>query len=123
MAILVIEAKRTRAAEKHVRERIGTNNCVACDADVCKHCAQKVDMCSCENFEADIRQHRRRGHCPRCERRWEAERDQFPTEQAKAEFDAELIRRGLLLAEYEISKLTRVGNSFEEVAREMVSKG
>jgi len=97
--IVVIEASRTRDADKHVRERLAGGGCVACPQD-------------------DIRKHRRRGLCPRCEGRWTRERNLLGTKSKKAEFDAKLIRKGLLLGSGEVSDLT-TSNVFSEMAKEM----
>lgn len=100
--ILVIEATRNRSADKHVNERIAAGKCVACPPD-------------------DIRPHRRRGLCPRCEGRWTRQRNLLSTKTKKAEFDAELIRKGMLLAENEIQQLTN-SNVFSDVAKEVANR-
>lgn len=117
--IVVVKANRSRAAEKHVNERIvvGDGNCVSCDESVCT-CGKKRP-CGCDVFQPDVRKQRRRGLCPRCEQRWETARGRFPTEEEKAAFDAELIRQGLLLASGEITELVQASNPFSAVAKEL----
>lgn len=98
--VVVIDATRTRAAEKHVQERIPNGLCLACDPDV----------------DGEVRKYYRRGLCVRCAARWETQMDQFGTEAEKAAFCAELIRQGLLLPDREVVALT-APNRFREIAK------
>lgn len=100
--VVVIRAMRSKAAQKHVEERVALKQCVACDP-------------------TDIRPYRRRGLCPRCEQRWAAQRDSIASDERKAEFDAELMRKGYLLEPQEIIRLNDLSNPFREVASNFVS--
>lgn len=96
-AIVVVKVKRTRAAEKHVQERIARELCVACDKG--------------KSF-------RRRGLCTTCEGRWERARKEMTKEQ-RATFDAKLIEQGLLLDSHDILQIKSKDNPFAQLAGEM----
>jgi hypothetical protein len=96
-AIVVVKVKRTRAAEKHVQERVSQNLCVACNGN---------------------KPFRRRGLCTTCEGRWERSRKEMSKEQ-RATFDAKLIEQGLLLDNHDILKLRSKDNPFAQLADEM----
>lgn len=88
--IVVIDAERTKAAEKHVKERLANGECIACKATA----------------EDPVRKHKKRGLCDRCHARWLRNRARLSNRQKRASYDALLIREGQLLHEHEISALT-----------------
>lgn len=102
-AIFVVEAKRTRAAERKVRERIAALQCVCCGRAI-------------PQDRKPVRW--RRGICTTCEGRWESAKRGL-TEQQAAELEAELIRDGDLLAEYELAQLRDGPNPFASKAAEV----
>lgn len=101
--IVVIDAVRTKAAEAHVRNRIAAGHCIVCNED-------------------PPRKHAKRGLCTRCHGRWTRERDAMRDDTKRAEFDAELIRRGLLLHEHEISRITTVDNVFANLSNSLAKQ-
>jgi hypothetical protein len=99
--IVISEAVRTRAAEAKVRERVGSDNCVACPDD-------------------DVRKHTKKGLCPRCDARLTDELAKLGSEQERADFVAEAYRQGLVLNPQEIreikAELTKT-NVFVEIRK------
>lgn len=99
--IVISEAVRTRAAEAKVRERVASDNCVACP-------------------DNDIRKHVKRGLCTRCDARFNDEMAKLESDQARAEFEAEAYRQGAILNPQEIREIKADlgrGNVFAEIRR------
>lgn len=93
--IIVMSAKPTPKAAKHIAQRIAKKQCLCCEKPLLK-----------------------RGLCHQCYYRWMTRRRDLPTGAKRAAYDAKLIRCGRLLASGAVRRV-KDNSVFAQAQREV----